>query len=196
MGNATAKTMGFREKLKEELWAVVITTLYFGCWILALMVLKWLILAEYAIGFQGWSMVLVGALVLAKVVLVLEHVSLGALVRRQPAWLEVILRTVLYTIGVAVVLILEKSIENRHTAGGLGPALQNLFRQADIHHVWATTICLSGALLVYNGLSVIRRHLGEGGLIRLFLVPLPEETTATPPHQAMNAGKAEAGDEH
>jgi hypothetical protein len=167
--------MGFREKMKEELRAVVSTALYFGGWILALMVIKWLILAEYAISYQGWSMALVGALVLSKVVLVLEHVSLGALVHRQPAWLEVLLRTVLYTMGVAVVLILEKSFEGRHEVGGFGPALRNLFRQADIHHVWATTICLSGALLVYNGLSVIRRHLGEGGLIRLFLVPLPEE---------------------
>jgi len=188
--------MRFGEKLKEELRAVVTATLYFGCWILALMVIKWLILAEYAISFQGWSMALVGALVLAKVVLVLDHFPLGAWVRRQPAWLEVLLRTAMYTIGVAVVLILEKSVEGRHAAGGFGPALQNLFRQADIHHVWATTICLSGALLVYNALSVVRRHLGEGGLIRLFLVPLPEETANTPPHRVMDDGKTETSSKH
>ena len=185
--------MPFKEKLQEEFKAVVTTTFYFGCWILALMVLKWLILAQYAISFQGWSMALVGALVLAKVVLVLEHVSLGAWVRYRAAWIEVILRTVLYTLGVAVVLVLEKSIENRHAAGGFGPALQNLFQQTDIHHVWATTICLSGALLVYNALSVVRWHLGEGGLIRFFLAPLPEEKTATPSHQVSNAGKQETG---
>lgn len=188
--------MDFGQKLKEELRAVLTMALYFGCWILALMVLKWLILAEYAISFQGWSMALVGAFVLAKVVLVLEHVSLGAWTRRRAAWREVLLRTVLYTLGVAVVLILEKSFENRHAAGGFGPALQNLFRQADIHHVWATTICLSGALLVYNALSVVRRHLGEGGLIKLFLSPLPEETTIRPPPRDMNAGKAETSDKH
>jgi hypothetical protein len=188
--------MSFGQKVKEELWAVVITTLYFGCWILALMVLKWLILAEYAISFQGWSMALVGAVVLAKVVLVLDHFSLGGWVRQRPAWLEVLLRTALYTLGVAVVLILEKSFEGRHAAGGFVPALQNLFRQADIHHVWATTICLSGALLVYNAQSVVRRYLGEIGLIRMFLSPLPEETTATPLQQAMNAGKTETGDRH
>jgi hypothetical protein len=186
--------MGFGQKLKEELWAVVTTALYFGCWILALMVIKWLVLAEYDIAFHSWSLALVGALVLAKVVLVLENVSLGAWARYRDAWVEVVLRTVFYTLGVAVVLILEKSFENRHAAGGFVPALQNMFQQADIHHVWATTICLSGALLVYNALSVVRRHLGEGGLIRLFLAPLPEETTATPSHQVTNAGKKETGD--
>jgi len=48
-------------------------------------------------------------------------------------------------------------------------------KQADVPHVWINAICLSGALFTYNALSVIRRHLGAGGLRRLFLVPLPHE---------------------
>jgi len=50
-----------------------------------------------------------------------------------------------------------------------------LLKQADAPHIWANTICLSGALLGYNVLSVVRRQLGEAGLRRLFLSPLPEE---------------------
>lgn len=172
--------MSFREKLKEEIRAVVTATVYFGCWILALMVIKWLILAEYAIAFRGWSMALVGALVLAKVVLVLEHVSLGDWVRRQPAWVGVALRTALYTLGVALVLILEKGFEGRHAAGGFGPAVQHLFRQADIYHLWTNVICISGALLGYNAIAVVRRHLGHLELLRIFLTPLPEEPDEHP----------------
>ena len=127
-----------------------------------------------------------GALVLSKVVLVLENVPLGAWVRRRPAWVGVVLRTVLYTAGVAVVLILEKGLENRHADGGFVPAVQHLFRQTDIYHVWANTLCVSGALLGFNVLSVIQRHTGEGGLIRMFLNPLPEETAAK---QLPNASK-------
>jgi hypothetical protein len=37
--------------------------------------------------------VLPGVLLLARVVLVLEYVPLGALVKRWPAWLDVVLRT-------------------------------------------------------------------------------------------------------
>jgi hypothetical protein len=122
--------------------------------------------------------VVVGALVLSKVVLVLEHVSLGAWVRARPAWVDVVLRTVLYSLGVAMVLVLEKGFEGRHEHGGFGPSLMAVFQHADVHHVWVNTICLSGALLGYNMLSVVRQHLGEGGLIRAFLSPLPEETQA------------------
>ncbi len=176
--------MDFPQKLKAEIKAVAAAALYFGCWILALMGIKWLVLAEYRIPFHQWSMALVGALVLSKVVLVLEKVSLGAWVRRRPAWVDVALRTVLYTVGVAVVLILEKGLETRHAHGGFVPAVQHLFRQADIYHVWANTLCVSGALFGYNALSVVRRHLGEGGLIRMFLRPLPEETQAKPSQKA------------
>ena len=76
--------MGWQQKLKHELEAVVVVTLYFAAWLGVLMVLKKLVLAEYQIQFRGLSMVLVGSLVLAKVVLVLEHVPLGNWTRHRP----------------------------------------------------------------------------------------------------------------
>ena len=184
--------MSMKQKLKDELKAVGIAALYFGCWIAALLLIKSLVLAEYRIAFHHWSMAVIGALVLSKVVLVLEHVSLGAWVRSHPTWVDVVLRTALYAFGVAVVLILEKGWESRHEFGGFGPAVGQLFQQADVHHVWANTICLTGALLGYNLLSVVRRHLGKGGLIRIFLSPLPNESEsnrAKPSSIAHNGGK-------
>ena len=149
-----------------------------GVWIGGLVVLKQLVLEEYQIQFNGLSLALIGALVLAKVVLVLEHVPLGGWIRTRPALLDVILRTAMYALGVLVVLLLEKAFDGRHEYGGFGPSLIALFRHADIQHVWVNAICLSGALLGYNVLSVLRWHLGEGGLIRLFWSPLPEEPGA------------------
>lgn len=168
--------MSLKQKLKDEIKAIGVAALYFGCWIGALLLLKSLVLAEYKIAFHGWSVAVVGALVLSKVVLILEHVSLGAWVRARPAWVDVILRTAMYTLGVAVVLALEKGFEDRHEYGGFVPTLRYLFRHEDVHHVWANTLCLSGALLGYNMLSVIRRHLGKGALRRIFFSPLPDET--------------------
>jgi len=167
--------MSIGAKVVEEIKSLVVTMLYFMTWIGGLMLLKTLILAEYHIEATQWSLVVIGALVLAKVVLVLEHVSLGAWVQKRPALFDVVLRTVLYSFGVFVVLVLEKGFEGRHEYGGFGPAVAGLLKQADAPHIWANTICLSGALLGYNVLSVVRRQLGEAGLRRLFLSPLPEE---------------------
>jgi hypothetical protein len=174
-GSRSETAVSLQQKLKDEIRAVAITTLYFAMWLGSLVLLKKIILAEYQIEFHGLSVALIGALILAKVVLVLEHVSLGTWVRNHSALIEVVLRTALYAFGVFVVLVLERTFEGRHEFGGFGSSLMAVFREAKNHHVWANTICLSSALLGYNILSVVRRHLGEGGLIRLFLSPLPEE---------------------
>lgn len=162
------------QKLKKELRSLFEAMLYFGLWIGALMLVKSLILEEYHITFTGGSAALVGVLVLAKVVLILEHVSLGTWVRRQSAWLGVLLRTALYVAGVFVVMILEKAFEGRHEYGGFGNAVTAIFEHADMPHIWVNTICMTGALLGYNILAVIRRQLGSGELLRLFRSPLPE----------------------
>jgi len=67
-----------------------------------------------------------------------------------------------------------KAFDGRHEQRGFGFSLFVLFQHADIHHVSVNTICLTGALLGYNALSVVRRHLGQDGLLRLFLSPLTE----------------------
>ena len=166
--------MSFKQKLTYELKAVGLVTLYFGCWLAVLLLIKQLVLAEYQIQFHGMTRALVGALILAKVVIVLEHVPLGAWVRRQPAWVDVMFRTALYASGVLAVLVLEKGFEGRHEYGGIVQAINTLWAAEDIHHVWTNTIVITGALLVYNIMSVVRSHLGDGQLIRLFKVPRHE----------------------
>jgi hypothetical protein len=176
--------MSIQQKLKHELRAIVMVTLFFAAWLGILMVLKILLLEDYHIRFGGFSMVLIGALILAKVVLILEHVPLGAWLRDKPVLFDVLLRTILYAFGTFVVMLLEKAFESRHEQGGFGPALMNVFQHRDMPHLWANTICLTGALLFYNLLSALDRHLGTGGLTRVFLaphVPLPEPKADMPP---------------
>jgi len=166
--------MSIAQKLKHEVATVMSLTFYFGCWLGALVLLKYLVLSEYQIAFTGLSVALIGALLLAKVVLVLEHVSLGEWVRAQPAWVDVVLRTALYGFGVFILLLLEKAFEARHEYDGFSASLIAQFQHADTTHVWLNTICLSAALLSYNMLSVVRKRLGKGVLLRMFLTPLPE----------------------
>jgi hypothetical protein len=178
------RVMSIAQKLKHEFAAVAWLTFYFGCWLGALVLLKYLVLAEYQVAFHGLSVALVGALVLAKVVLVLEHVTLGQWVRARPAWVDVVLRTALYSFGVFVVLLLEKTFEGRHEHDSFSDSLMAVFQQADAIHVWLNTICLSGALLSYNILSVVRARLGKGALLKMFLMPLPGGSEESSPNNS------------
>jgi len=149
--------MSASARLKEELRAVGLYTLFFGAWFSAFMLLKVLILEEYQIRFSGLSAVFIGALVLAKVALLLEHVSLGGWIAQRPAWVEIAVRTALYALGVLVVLLLR--------------ALAGILRHEDIPHVVANAIVATGALLVFNVFSLIRKRLGPGALLGLLSTP-------------------------
>lgn len=173
--------MSFREKLVDELKALGWASAYFLSFLGLQVVLKKLALAEYDIEFQGLSLALVGTLVLAKVVLILEHVSLGRWTRSRPGWVNVVLRTALYTAGVFVVLVLEKAFEGRHEYGGFIASLLDQLRHAKLDQVGIDTIVVSVALLGYNLLSLIRRHLGKGALLWMLRTPLPEEPDAGSP---------------
>ena len=163
--------MSATDKILSELKELGVATLYFAIWIGALVLLKKLILAEYSVPFTGLSTALVGALILAKVVLILEIVPRGDWVSRQPVWVDVILRTLLYSFGVFVVILLEKSFEGRHEHGGFLESMSALFTESNLAHVLANTLCIAGALLSFNVMLVIREHLGPGGLMRLFILP-------------------------
>jgi hypothetical protein len=168
-------SMSFTRKLTNELRAFALVTAYFACWLGSMMLVKILILREYRIEYAGITMALVAAFVLAKVVLVMEHVPLGKWVSSQPAWVNVIVRTSIYSLGVFIAIVLEKSFEGRAEHGGFVPSMLAGFEQMNLYRTLANTICVAGAILMFNVLFVFRRHLGRGGMVRLFTSPLAEE---------------------
>jgi len=167
--------MSFREKLKREVKSVLGATLFFAGWFLLMVVLKTLILAEYHVEFSGLLKAIVGALVIAKVVIVLERVRFGSWVRSQPAWVDVVLRTLLYMAGTFLVLLGERTFEGRHEYGGFRASAIGAFESANAAHVLAKTIAVGWGLLVFNALAVVRRRLGSAALLDLFASPFPAE---------------------
>ena len=165
--------MSLKRRVRHELEALAVATVYFGCWIGALLLLKTLLLAEYDIPFHRWSILIIGVLVLAKVVLVLEHVSCVAVLRGRPAWADAMARTALHSLGVVGVLLLERGISERQEHGGVLAAMEASIRGANTPHFWVNAICITGALAGYNLLSVVRRQLGDRAMFNLFVSPLP-----------------------
>lgn len=158
-----------KSRLLHELKLVALVTLFFILWFGILIALKKLTLAHYQIQFYGLSVVVVGALVTAKVVLILDHVSLGKFVNSFPPIVQVSIRTLFYTFGVAVVLILEKAVEFRHAYSGMIGAMQNVLSNPDMNHVWAATISVGVGIFIYNLYSMLHKKLGAEKLKELML---------------------------
>jgi hypothetical protein len=160
--------MNILKKILEEIKIILRTAAYFAIVFILMMVMKKLYLKDYDIEFTGLSQAIIGALVMSKVIILMELISLGPWVQRQPPIVDVILRTLLYTSGVLIVIVLEKAFEDRHKAGSYGDAISYVLSHRDIYHVWATTIGAAGSIFVYNSFSVVQRTMGKNGLARLF----------------------------
>ncbi len=160
--------MKILKKILEEIKIILRTATYFAIVFILMMVMKKLYLKDYDIEFTGLSQALIGALIMSKVIILMEFISLGSWVQRQPPIVDVIIRTLLYSLGVLIVVVLEKAFEDRHEVSGFGDAISYVLSHRDIYHVWAQMIGVAGSIFVYNSFSVVQRTMGKNGLARLF----------------------------
>ena len=156
------------KKILKEIRIILRTATYFAVVFILMMVMKKLDLKDYDIEFTGLSQAIIGALIMSKVIILMDLIKPGKWVEKQPPIVDVILRTLLYTAGVAVVIILEKGFERRHEPGNFGDAIKYIFTHRDIYHVWSTTIGVSVSLFVYMAFSIVQRMLGKNGLMKIF----------------------------
>ena len=163
--------MSWKEKLKEELKSLGLVMLYFALWFGFLITMKMLLLREYDVEVYGLSMAFVGALIVAKVILIVDHIPIGSWIERQPAYIDVLFRTVLYSVGIILILILEKAFEARNEAGGFFKAIPYVFDHRNVNHIYVNSIAVIFSLLGFNFLTLITKNLGKGGLRKILLSP-------------------------
>jgi hypothetical protein len=153
------------ERLIGEMKQVGIVTLYFMVCFAMVLTLKKLFLAQYAVEFYGISVALVGALVLGKVVVVLDHTKIGnRLDRTHAVWVGALYKTLIYTAITFLVVVAEKVFHAWRETGQPVESLYHVWEHRD-RNVWlATVICFGLAFAGYNLFSAIDRRLGEGTL--------------------------------
>ena len=169
------KPKTFWQKAVKEIKSILGVTLYFALWFGVLMFLKQWMLADYNIAFRGLSIALISSLVMAKVVLLMDLIKFGKWVEKQPAIVDVVLRTMLYSLGVMIVFLLEKAFESRHEEGGFGNAIAHVFHHRDIYKVWAGTLVIGISLFFFNVYSIIKKRYANHEIAKLlFKTPLKD----------------------
>ncbi len=156
------------KKVLHEIIVIARTTSYFAFFFIFMIIMKKLTLKDYDIEFTGLSQALIGALIMAKVILLMQMISLGSWVQDQPPIVDTILRTLLYSVGVLVVVLLEKAFEARHNAEGFSNAIAYVLDRRDVYHVWANTLGASVSIFFFNVFAVVQRLLGKNGTYKLF----------------------------
>jgi hypothetical protein len=157
--------------LVHEIRAIVTATLYFLAFFAVIVVLKDLMLEEYDVTTGTSVRVVLLALVTAKVVVLFERVSFG----RQIGLVEVLMRSVVYSLAAFLLLLLEHGLSERKEAGGFFAALAKASQHPDMPVIWATLICVALSFLFWTAFAVLRRGFGRERIVAAFLAPAPEQ---------------------
>ena len=153
--------------LKREMVEVGLVTLYFfGCFLLAVILIK-LILGEHQIEFRGLSVAVITALVLAKVVVILDKTRTGTRFEGSaPVAVAAGYKTLLYFVVTFVVLLAERVFDAYREQHGFGAALTEVWTHRDREVILAKSMCVGLALLGYHLYAGVDRRLGKGMLWR------------------------------
>src|SRR5262245_11275149 len=137
--------------LKRELIEVGLVTLYFfGCFLVAVVLIK-LILGEYQVEFRGLSLAVIMALVLAKVVVILDKTRTGTRFEtRAPVALAAAYKTLLYFLVTFLVFLAERVFDAYREQSGFGAALTEVWTDRNRAVILAKSMCVGLALLGYH----------------------------------------------
>jgi hypothetical protein len=156
------------ERIRHEVREIGLVTLYFLSCFLFFLSLKKLVLEEYHLEIKVLHTAVIGALIVAKVVVLLEKTSFGDRFHSASRFVHVLWRSFCYTAIVFVVTLAERLFEFYRESGELPRALSELWAGGNINHFLAMNLCVGFSFLIYNFFSEIDRHLGEGGLRKFF----------------------------
>lgn len=152
----------------KEIKEVFAISLFFFVCFTVFVILKKMTLAEYHIEYNGYIRAAVGALVLAKVVLIFDKLSVTKRVDHMPNIFRVGFRSFIYLTGYILFTFLEHAVMGLFNGVGIIESFGRNLENLSSDHGDATLIILFITFVIFNAFWVIRAHVGPGRLYRLF----------------------------
>jgi hypothetical protein len=132
--------------------------------------LKKLFLATYQIEFSALVPAVIGALALAKVVVVLDLTPVATrLDVRHPIWVAALYKTLFYCVVSAPVLFAERVWHFYRETGALGEAILEAWKRIDPNVLLAKVIIVGLVFACYHLYQGIDRRLGQNKLWHMIL---------------------------
>jgi hypothetical protein len=155
-------------KIKHEILAVIPPTLFFFVAIGLLMLTKRLMLQQYGIPFSDFAAIVIGALVVGKVVLIVDHLPFVNKFPNKPLIYNVAWKTIIYVLTAFLVRIAEHLVPLVVKYGSFREAMAHLVDEVVWPHFWVIYLWLSVLLFVYCSLRELIRVIGRDQVLRLF----------------------------
>lgn len=169
IGSTAAKSVPrrFSHWLEEEIKALIPPVIFFLISFgLVLLIVK-LFLINYDIQISVLTNAILGALIGAKVALILDKVELG----REAGWppiAVVAFRTALYSVAFMLLGVLERIIEGTRHTGSLSGGVEHWLNNFVPGRFFALVLLVTMVFGVFFAGREISKSLGDGGLYKLF----------------------------
>ena len=140
---------------------------FLTAFLLQLLIIK-LAIAEFSIPLAAFSKAVVGALLAAKAVLILDETPLARKLVRCRRIVAAAVKTLLYGVGTLLLGDIERFLEALHRVGTLDGALRDVIDQANLYRFFAWILGISLIFAIYFVWSEITERMGKEALWSLF----------------------------
>jgi hypothetical protein len=142
--------------------------LFFLAGFLLLLLLIKLALAQFSVDIRTLSNAVVGALVAAKTVLVLDETPLARRLEQYRRIVAVAVKTLLYGVGALLLGYVERILDALHKVHNFDAAVVYTIDHASLYRLLAWALGTSLVFAVYFALFEINERMGEGALWAMF----------------------------
>lgn len=164
---AESKHTDLKEKAKEELRLLLITTVYLGVLFWAFIAYRRLISRELGVTSFHYGFAIIEAVVIAKVILIGKAMGLGKKDRgRALAW-SVLRASLVYGLLIGLFAVLEHVVEGLIHGKNLAGAFAEIGSEG-LYEILSRTIVLFVALIPFFAIWKLDEELGERRLAQIF----------------------------
>lgn len=154
--------------LKHEIEEVIPPTIFFFVTFHVIAVTRALMLEDYGITVPSFAAATIGALIVAKVILVVDLLPFVNRFQDRPLIYNTVWKTLIYMIGALLVRYCEHLISFARKHENVLEASRHLLAEVDWPDFWATQIWLVVLLFVYCALAELIRLLGAERVRQMF----------------------------
>jgi hypothetical protein len=156
------------DHIKKELLNVLPAFIFFLLMFHVLIVTKALVLKDYGITPENSAFAIIGALIVAKVILIFDRMPFLNLYPKRPLIWNVALKTVVFAVVTLAFLIIEETIHSARKYGGFASGVEHLKTDIAWSAFWAREIWLNILILFYCAAVELYRVVGFDKVKEIF----------------------------
>ena len=167
-----------KEQVPHEIQEILGTFLYLALFFCAFSAYRELVLSELGLGYYHFGFALIKALVLAKVIVLGQHVRFGKILDDWPLIIPTIYKVVFFSIFALLFDVLEHIVEALLHGRSIPSALQEII-SVGRDEILARGLVVLIAVIPFFAVEETGRRLGEGVLSRMFYQKIKSSTKPT-----------------